>query len=427
MLQRMLLTTALALMVGHGFSQVLLLDQTAGQQGASVVAQDFENAYQAYSSFAAEDVVVPSGSNWVVDSVLFMGEYQTPSGTPSPGAGIVISVHMDNGGIPGAVVFSDTLGANADPDFDGSLKYTWQDGLTLTQGVYWIVAAARKDYASTQTQWQWFSSSSTEGDTALWINPGGGFTLNNCPTWTEVTTCYGSTYPGMSFQLYGCPGSKPELLNLPSDTSFCSSQSLALIVGSNTSSAHFAWSNGDFGDSTTFFEGGVYAITLTDTVLGCQVVDSVTIAEFETPELDVTDTTFCFGTSVIVSANNCPQCANTWSTGEVTDSITISVPGTYWLNAIDTANGCAAKDTFQVEMLDVDPIQFEVDPPFGICPMDSLELTILNDYASITWSTGSTSNTEQFTVGGEVHIAVVADNGCTRTDSILIVDFPAPQ
>lgn len=425
--QRPLLITAFALMVSHGFCQVLLVDQTAGQQGASIVAQDFESAYETYSSFASEDVIVPSGSNWVLDSVLLMGEYQTPSGTPSPGAGIIISIHADNGGLPGTIVFTDTLAANADPDQDGSLKYVWQDGLDLTQGTYWIVAAARKDYASTQTQWQWFSANSTQGDTALWINPGGGFTLNNCPNWTEVTTCYGSTYPGLSFQLYGCPGAKPELLNLPSDTSFCSNQSLTLIVNSTASSAHFAWSNGDFGDSTTISEGGVYSITLTDTALGCYVVDSVAVSKLDAPEPNVSDTFFCEGTVIHVSAGTCPQCAYMWSGGETTDSIQITEPGTYWVNATDTANGCTASDTFQVESLEVAPIEFETPPPYGVCPMDSLELTIANDYASILWSTGSTTKTEQITASGGIHITVVADNGCTRTDSILILDFPAPQ
>ncbi len=417
----------LALFCGDLAGQVVLMDQTGGQQGASIVAQDFESAYETYTSFAAEDVIVPSGEQWYLDSILLFGEYQSPFGSPTPGAGIVISIHSDNGGTPGTTLFSDNDTSNADPGLDGTLKYVWQGSMVLNPGTYWIVAAARKDYASTQTQWQWFSSSTTEGDTALWVNTGGGFTLNNCPNWTEVTTCYGSTYPGVSLQLFGCPGPKPEILGLPNDTGFCSNAELSLTATSNLSSVAYLWSDGTIGSTVSINDSGLYMVTITDTLLGCSSVDTVSVHVLTAPEPVLDDTAVCEGETLQILGNGCLDCGYIWSNGSASDTLQLTTSGEYWLLALDTINGCSAVDSFDVILKAVSPIQFNSDPPFGICPEASLDLSITNDYQAFLWSTGSTTNTETIVESGWVTISVGASNGCSRTDSIWVIDFPSPD
>ncbi|NQV51580.1 MAG: T9SS type A sorting domain-containing protein [Flavobacteriales bacterium] len=418
---------SMALLCFNLAGQVVLIDQTGGQQGASIVAQDFEFAYEAYSSYAAEDVIVPTGEQWHLDSILLIGEYQTPSGTPTPGSGIVISIHSDNAGVPGSILFSDSTNSGADPGLDGTLKYVWQESMVLNPGTYWIVAAARKDYASTQTQWQWFSSSATEGDTALWVNPGGGFTLNNCPNWTEVTTCYGSTYPGVSFKLFGCPGPKPAILGLPNDTGFCSNSELSLTASSSLSSVDYLWSNGDSGPTVTITDSGLYTVTVTDTLLGCSSIDTVSVHVMAAPDPLLEDTTVCEGETLQIPGNGCLACGYTWSDGSASDTLQIVAGGGYWLLALDTVNGCAAVDSFDVVLMTIAPIQFNSDSPYGICPGASLDLSITNDYQAYLWSTGSTSDAETIVESGWVTISVTASNGCSRMDSIWVMDFPAPD
>jgi len=68
----------LALFCGDLAGQVVLMDQTGGQQGASIVAQDFESAYETYTSFAAEDVI---RAQW--RAVVF-GLYSAVRGIPKP-------------------------------------------------------------------------------------------------------------------------------------------------------------------------------------------------------------------------------------------------------------------------------------------------------------------------------------------------------
>ncbi len=420
-MRTLLLVIGLSLVIPFfGRGQVVLVDHTSGQQGASVVAQQFELAYSQFSSYGAEDVIVPAGQQWHLDSVLIFGEYATPSGSPTPGAGIIISLMENNAGQPGNVLYTDTLLSGADPDGDGTLFYHWDEPFVMNPGSYWLVVAARKDYGTGQTQWQWFSSSITSGDTAMWVNPGNGFTLNNCPNWNEVTTCYGSIYEGLSLTLYGCPEAKPEVFGLPLDTFYCSNSDVVISVGASSSSAVFEWSSGSQSDSVIIDQSGSYFLTVTDTVSGCAVVDSVWIEEKNAPSPQIDDLDKCPGASIVVDGYACDSCAQLWSDGSSMDSLWVSQPGLYWLQVTDTTSGCMETDTFLVEILEVDPIQYTNDPPFTLCEGGSTTIEISNNYTAYSWSTGSTGNSTEVYTPGFVTVTVTDNNGCELSDTLFV-------
>jgi hypothetical protein len=408
-------------------SQIALVDQSSGQTSASIAAQELEAAYANYSSYAAEDLTVPTGEQWHLDSLMLFGQYVTPSGTPVPGAGIIVSIHADQAGLPGAVLFTDTLASGADVDMNGNLRYAWDSSYVLNPGGYWLVAAARKDLGASQTQWQWFSTTSTEGDTALWINPGGGFTFNNCPNWNEVTTCYGSTLPGLSFTLFGCPGLKPVLFGLPADTAICSNDQLSFSVSSSSAASTYAWSNGLEGPAFQSAEAGIYTITLTDTITGCAITDSMVVSMVLAPELALVDTFFCAGSSVPLGVNVCEHCTVIWSSGQSTDSIHVNAEGSYWAVVSDTQSECITSDTAWVEQYNMDDVMFDPGQGVGFCPGDSVAISVQDTFMSYSWSTGGSDAEIQVDTPGFVRVTVTAANECSKVDSLLVMALPEPE
>lgn len=427
-MRSLLLVIGLSLVIPFfGNGQVVLVDHTPGQQGASVVAQQFELAYSQFSSYGAEDVIVPAGQQWHLDSVLIFGEYATPSGSPTPGAGIIISLMENNAGQPGNVLYTDTLLSGADPDGDGTLFYHWDEPFVMNPGSCWLVVAARKDYGTGQTQWQWYSSSITSGDTALWVNPGNGFTLNNCPNWNEVTTCYGSIYEGLSLTLYGCPEAKPEVFGLPSDTFYCSNSDVVISVGASSSSVVFEWSSGSQSDSVIIDQSGSYFLTVTDTVSGCAVVDSVWVDEKLAPSPQIDDMDKCPGASIVVAGYAYDSCTQLWSDGSSIDSLWVTQPGLYWLQVTDTTSGCMETDTFLVEDLEVDPIQYVNDLPVTFCEGGNVTVTISNNYSAYLWSNGATGSAAEVSQSGVVSVTVTDLNGCELADTIDVLELPSPE
>jgi hypothetical protein len=406
-------------------AQVALIDQSSNQVASSVVTQHFEASFSAYTCYGAEDVEVPIGEQWHIDSLILFGEYATPFGNPVTGSGLIVSFHQDNGGAPGTVVFTDTMTSDADADGDGTLLYRWNNPLVLYPGSYWMVVSSRKNYNPGSTQWQWFSATTTVGDTALWTNPGGGFSLINCPSWTPVTSCYGSNNPGQSFALYGCPVAKPMLYGLPDDTSVCSNDNLYLSVGTNAAQPQFFWSSGDTTASINLTSGGVYSITLTDGSSGCSVVDSVTVVENQAPEVALVNQTLCAGDTFYWQLSNPALTSVLWSNGMTSSSMSHTDTGLVWVTATDS-NNCMGEDSAFAWYHDQEPIRFLPEDP-AYCDGDSVELMLSHSYTQQVWSTGSSLPTAWVSEQGWAYVIVGDSNGCVQEDSVWVEAHPNPS
>ncbi|MEE3485485.1 MAG: glycosyl hydrolase family 8, partial [Bacteroidales bacterium] len=105
-----------------------------------------------------------------------------------------------------------------------------------------------------------------------------------------------------------------------------------------------------------------------------------------------------------------------WSTGETTQSITVSEPKVYSVE-VTTPDGCVshgsteviALDTILLNLLDV-----------TICPGQSAALDAGSEGASYLWSDNSTSQTLTTDVAGTYSVVVTASNGCESHASATI-------
>lgn len=129
---------------------------------------------------------------------------------------------------------------------------------------------------------------------------------------------------------------------------------------------------------------------------------------------------FCQGNSITLNAANANS-TYTWSTGDSTSSITVSVSGKYW---VAVTNQCGTT-TDTIDVIIDSPINVNLGADRAICAQSSTTLSVPFSASTFyQWSNGSGSN--QITVTQPGQYWVSATNACgTYTDTINItLDTP---
>ena len=177
----------------------LLYDQTDAAAGNGVPAQNFEVAYDAYDSDAADDFVVPAGG-WTVSS-FNLGVTSTFTGAVTS----QVTVYADAGGLPGAATCSYAAAAT---NLDGLVAtVTLPTTCALGAGTYWVGLAVNLDFA-VGGQTFWSNRTTLSNSSAVWRNPGDGF-ASGCTTFTPLLSCAGiggGAGPDLLFQVVGALG-----------------------------------------------------------------------------------------------------------------------------------------------------------------------------------------------------------------------------
>ncbi|GAB4253158.1 MAG: hypothetical protein Kow0079_08530 [Vicingaceae bacterium] len=135
-------------------------------------------------------------------------------------------------------------------------------------------------------------------------------------------------------------------LNLPASTAFCIGDS-SLVDAQGFAGDTYLWSTGDTTQSIWVDTTGTYTVQLTSN--GCVFNDTILVNSLDTTiSLDLGGTTSSCGNPVVLSAPSYPNTSYLWSTGETTESITVTTSGQYFLTM---NNMCASEsDTIDVSI-----------------------------------------------------------------------------
>ena len=160
--------------------QVVLYDQYNNASTAASLSSTFTD-FPTFSADLADDFVVPGGETWNVQSIDADGVYFNG---PGPAASFNVFFYADNGGLPGAQVFS----ATNQPFTQNSSTFTVNlaSPAVLTAGTYWVEMQGNMTF-NPNGEWGWTDRTVQSNNPAAWQNPGGGFGM--CPTWTVKTIC----------------------------------------------------------------------------------------------------------------------------------------------------------------------------------------------------------------------------------------------
>lgn len=165
-----------------GGTGTILFDQTGLPSVNGAPDQNFEAAFDAYDSFAADDFVV-DGDGWSITQVDTIGTASNPA-PDNVADSISISFHADIAGAPDpvAIVDCEYTDLPITAQIDGSFTVNLTSPCDLTPGTYWVAMQTNQEFA-VSGQHFWSSTQTVSGSEAHWLNPGDGFG-SGCTTWS---------------------------------------------------------------------------------------------------------------------------------------------------------------------------------------------------------------------------------------------------
>ncbi|MFZ1331381.1 MAG: gliding motility-associated C-terminal domain-containing protein, partial [Flavobacteriales bacterium] len=201
------------------------------------------------------------------------------------------------------------------------------------------------------------------------------------------------------------------VVDLGPDVSLCQGSTTSLIA--LLPGATFLWNTGEMTNSITVGTAGIYWVDAT--LNGCVARDSVTVSVTPLPIVDLgPDVSFCQGSTTSLNAV-APGASFLWNTGELTNSITIGIAGTYWVQT--TQGGCTASDTILVSVAPAPVVDLGVDLTF--CNGTTATLDATWPGATYLWSNGAVTPTITASASATYSVIVTVGN-CAAYDTVVV-------
>ena len=200
----------------------------------------------------------------------------------------------------------------------------------------------------------------------------------------------------------------------------------AVVLGQITDPDSFdtySWMpNGETTQSIDISSPDTYVLTVTNAI-NCSLTDSIVVTSptLTIPTISLSGPSIiCAGDSVILTSSEAEN--NTWSTGELTQSITVGTSGAY---NVTYNNGCESGTSTNV-VVTVNPLPVVSISGGAICPGSSSILSAGNTYSSYLWSTGETTFSISVNTPGEYSVNVIDNNGCDGYGIVFAFFSPVP-
>ena len=191
--------------------------------------------------------------------------------------------------------------------------------------------------------------------------------------------------------------------------------SIALSVDGGIAPYTYSWSNGSNERDLSGLSPGTYSVIVTD-ANGCSISDEFVM--LATSDISATiSTNSCDDGSLVVDiVGGVPPYTYSWSTGETTKDIKVSVTGTYDVGIVD-ANGCATSASITVDNLTT--FELSVEPTIPTCSGNAdgaIDLTVTGGQGSLTylWSNGAITEDLNNVASGNYSVEVTDGRGCTQ-------------
>ena len=241
------------------------------------------------------------------------------------------------------------------------------------------------------------------------------------PTINNPTTAASGVYTVVA-TIAGCPSASAStnvqvnatpVVSIAGDTAICIGTPNVLTA---SGAASYMWTNGGLTPSISASPATTTSYGVVGTSgAGCpSVPETVTVHVFALPTVDLgPDTSSC--DSFVLDAGPVPL-DYLWSTGETTQTITVSATGTYSVT-VQNGDSCVASDTANVTIFNTVLADLGLDQ--DICPWDTAFLgTAPVNFASYSWSTGASTPSIGVQTSGNYYVDVVDANGCPSSDTV---------
>lgn len=206
----------------------------------------------------------------------------------------------------------------------------------------------------------------------------------------------------------------PDFVDLGEDLILCDGQSWTFNV--MMPGATYVWNDGSTLPTLTINEAGTYSVVVTDGA--CVDGDTVQVDYLPAPDIQFPEDTVICGldNTWLISAET-PGATYVWQDGSTESSYLVTEDGLYFVTV--TVGGCTDKDSVLVSYAS-EPI-IDLGPDQELCPGAIIILNAGDEIFDYVWQDGATGN--QYTVAQSgMYSVVMTVNGCSASDSVLIVD-----
>ncbi len=205
-------------------------------------------------------------------------------------------------------------------------------------------------------------------------------------------------------------------------TTFCAGGSVDLSVSAGNSNV--LWSNNQTTSSITASTNNTYAVTLTGTNNCSATSAPTTVTVNPAPNATIVPqgaTSVCAPATVTLTSPS--TTGNLWSTGQTTQTITITQTSNISLTVTDGNNCQATSQSVSVSIADslVPPITGEFGAFFCQGTTAQLSLPDFSNYTSVLWSDNSTAQTTTANQIGQYCVSVTS-SGCNGSNCITLTD-----
>ena len=224
---------------------------------------------------------------------------------------------------------------------------------------------------------------------------------------TELGGCTTSDSINISSQ------SRPQF-ELGMDTAICNGSSLILDV--EVAGATYSWSTGESNSTLTINQPGTYSVVVD--INGCAETDEIEISGLPSPDFSLgDDRVICENEETTLSLG--PNNWNVvWSTGDLTDDITVDAAGTYTVTA--ELDGCTTSDEVVVS---VQPLpRFDLGGSIAKCEDLAVQLSVDRSDVEVIWQDGSMGNIFIAEIPGIYSAQAMTDLGCVFTDEVEVTN-----
>lgn len=260
--------------------------------------------------------------------------------------------------------------------------------------------------SSSSTGNTWSTGATTQ---SIIVTQSGNYTVSvsngNCSNSSAVTQLNVNPIPNST-------------INASSPTTFCSGGSVTLT---SSSSSGNTWSTGATTQSITLSQSGSYILTVSDGQCSSTSIPVViTVNPIPNPPTisSIGNTTFCQGDSVLIASSYFT--GNTWSNGQIANSIYVNQSGFYTVQFVDN-NGCSStSNPFAITVLPLPQVNVVSSGSTTLCQGESITLTS-SPANSYFWSNGSLNQSIIINQSGSYSVIVNGTNGCSNISSPIFV------
>ncbi len=311
---------------------------------------------------------------------------------------------------------------------------SWKQNINL-QGYHWFtytelpktVSAVATISASGPTTFCTGGSvtlTANSGSAYLW-SPGGQTTRSIVATQpgsytVRVTNSAGSNVTSSPTTVTVGSTTTSPTITASGATTFCSSSSVTLT---SSSADTYLWSNGATTQSITVSQSGNYTVSITSGT--CSAISApTTVTATAAPAIPTITSsgslTMCAGNSITLTSTS----ANgyLWSTGQTSQSISVSTSGTYWVRVFSSGNCYNQSGNVVVNASAAPPTPvINASGPLALCPGSSITLSTAYNSSGYLWSTGATTQTINVQTAGTYWVRVYNGSNCSAQSTNTIV------